>query len=424
MPNRIYLFFIGTYFAQGMVGLAYVPIAFLLKESLGLSAAESAVFIAWMTLPLLFKPLLGLITDAFPLGGRRRAPYLLMASAATLAGWAALAAMRGYSYWPVLGLLTLVNAGMAFCDVLCDGVMVEHGKKESKTGSYQAAQIGTLYLTIFATGVGGGYLAEHVPYRWVFALTAAFPALIFAATFLVPDKPVPAGRRQARLLWEGLSGFIRSRSFWAACLVIFLFNFSPFLGTPLFYYQSDTLGFSKVFIGVLASVGGAAGALGAGVFWKLLKRRMNVLGKPVRLDTGTLIKISVLAGAPLTLLYLGYRGGSSALLLTAFFGVVGVIMRLSLMDVLARACPRHGEATAFALFMAVFNLAAWASNTIGAKLYDALSGGPMGPHGTLAVLICAGSLCTLSCWPLLRWIPQSSADPSAPPASRPEARAR
>jgi MFS family permease len=393
MLDRVYLFFIATYFAQGMIGIAYQPVAHLLKDTLGLTAAQSATFIAWMTLPLLAKPLLGIITDAFPLLNRRRTPYLLLASAATSAGWAALACTGSYSYWPVLVLLTIVNVGMAFSDVLCDGVMVEFGKARAKTGPYQAAQLGTLYLTLLATGAGGGWLAAHASYRWVFALTAVFPLFIFLSTFAVPEKPAAEADAGVRQLWQHMASFLASRSFWAAALVILLFNFSPFLGTAQFYYQEDALGFSRVFIGALTSVGGIAGALGAAAFWGLCGRG---------LDTSKLIRWSVLAGGPLTLLYLFYRGPAVAIALTAFFGLVGVVMRLSLMDLLAQACPKHGEATGFALFMSVFNLAAWASNTLGARVYDA---GASRPHGAMAVLIVLGALSTVACWPLLRFIP-------------------
>ncbi|MFH1724237.1 MAG: MFS transporter [Elusimicrobiota bacterium] len=402
MKDRIYFFFIATYFAQGMVGIAYEPIAYLLKDDLGLSAAESGVFVAWMTLPFLFRPLMGVVSDALPLGGRRRVPYLLIFSAATTAGWAGLAAMRAYAYWPVLALLALVNTGIAFADVLCDGVMVEHGKRLAKTGAYQAAQIGTLYFTLFATGVGGGWLAQHASYRMIFALTAVFPLAIFATTFVVPETPAAAAGRQARLLWRGMRGLLSTRAFWAACLILLLFSFNPFQGTAFFYYQTDALGFSKLLIGTLTSVEGLAGVAGAALFWRYYDKRVNIGTRSVLLDTATLVRWSVLLSAPLTLLYWAYRGPASALALTSFFGVVGVAMRLSLMDLVARACPEHGEATAFALFMSVFNLAAWSSNTAGARAYETLAAGSAGAHGTMAILIAVGALAKIACWPLLR----------------------
>ncbi|HBL17731.1 MAG: hypothetical protein A2X36_13245 [Elusimicrobia bacterium GWA2_69_24] len=405
MKDRTYIFFIATYFAQGMIGIAYVPISYLLKDGLGLSASQSAAFIVWMTLPFLLKPLLGTITDGLPLAGRRRVPYLLVSALATSAGWLALAALPGYSYLPTLLLLTAVNVGIAFADVLCDGVMVERGKRFDKTGAYQAAQIGTLYATILATGAGGGWLAEHASYRTVFALTAAFPLLIFASTFTVQEAPSAPTARQARLLLDGLKGILTSRPFWASCLLVLLFSFNPFQGTAFFYYQTDALGFSKVLVGSLASIGGAAGAAGAVLFWKFYNRDAAVRGRAVRLDTPTLIRWSIAANVPLTLLYWGYRGAVSAVLLTAVLGIANVAMRLSLMDLAAKACPEHGEATTFALYMSVFNLAAWSSNLLGARLYDLLHGGALGPHGAMALLISLSAVCTAACWPLLRWIP-------------------
>jgi predicted MFS family arabinose efflux permease len=75
------------------------------------------------------------------------------------------------------------------------------------------------------------------------------------------------------------------------------------------------------------------------------------------------------------------------------------------MDLAAKACPEHGEATTFALYMSVFNLAAWSSNLLGARLYDLLHAGALGPHGAMALLISLSAVCTAACWPLLRWIP-------------------
>ncbi len=49
--DRIYLFFAINYFAQGMGGLAYEPVSYYLKDSLGLGPAQAAAFVAWMTLP-------------------------------------------------------------------------------------------------------------------------------------------------------------------------------------------------------------------------------------------------------------------------------------------------------------------------------------------------------------------------------------
>ena len=396
--NRLYLFFTATYFAQGMVGIAYEPIFYLLKDKLRLTPSESAIFAAVMSAPFLLKPVLGLLSDAFPILRKRRVPYLLGSSLITFFCWAAMAGLNDYSYAPSLFLLTAVNVGICFADVLCDGVMVENGKERGETGRFQAAQIGTLYLTLLATGLGGGWIAQTLSYREIFAITSLFPLIIFGAALLLRDAPVPPASYAQKSVFIGLGGLLTSARFWTTSLIILLFNFSPFKGTAWFYFQTDHLGFSKILIGTLTSISGIAGVLGAAVFWKYYDRNITIGGKTLRVDTFFLVRTSVIAGIPLTLLFTAYQGTATALIITAVTGFFGVVMHLSLMDLSAKVCPKYAEATAFAVFMSVFNLSAWTSNTLGAHAYESLAG-IRGANQSMIILIllatCAVAACAL-----------------------------
>ncbi|MDE2291145.1 MAG: MFS transporter [Elusimicrobia bacterium] len=401
--DRLYVFFIAVYLAEGLVGVAYEPISYLLKDVLGLGAAQAAAFVAWMTLPFLFKPVLGVVTDALPLGGRRRVPWLFFASAATCAAWGALAALPSYRYGPTLALLVSVNVGIVFCDVLCDAVMVQRGKEKDKTGLYQAVQIGTLYGAALATGLGGGWLAQHASYRVIFGLTALMPALVGLGTWFVPEALEEPGA--AKRAAGGVAALLKDPRAWALAAVIFLVDFMPFEGTAFFYFQSEGLHFSKMLIGLLNTVDGVSGLVGAALFWRFYNRTVTVGGKPRRLDPQRLVRVAAVATIPMTLAYMAYRGPATAVVLTFLVGTGGVAARLSLMDLAARTCPKHLEAAAFALFMSVFNLSAWASNTLGAAAYGRLS-----PHGALdamAVLVAVSAACSALALPLLRYIPPS-----------------
>jgi hypothetical protein len=71
--RRLVLVFNIVYFAQGMWYLPNLSITFLLKETLILSAAQTATFFAITVIPWLIKPIYGLISDFVPLFGQRRA---------------------------------------------------------------------------------------------------------------------------------------------------------------------------------------------------------------------------------------------------------------------------------------------------------------------------------------------------------------
>jgi hypothetical protein len=65
---------------------------------------------------------------------------------------------------------------------------------------------------------------------------------------------------------------VGSPPLWTAAGFIFLWNFSPSFGTPLEYYEVDTLGFSKIFLGILYSLGSAGAIVGAAIFSRLSGR--------------------------------------------------------------------------------------------------------------------------------------------------------
>jgi MFS family permease len=391
--RRLYYFFAVTYFAEGMAGLAYEPVDYLLKDVLHLGAGQAALFITWMTLPLTIKPLFGLLTDLLPWAGKRRKPHMIGVTLLTSVGWGLLAYMRGYRYGPALAILILINVGFVLSDIVCDGVMVERGKESGKTGPYQAVQIGTLYATLILTGLGGGWLAAHASYKTIFLLAAIFPLTAAASAIWIDEPEVGSVPETAARGWVGIKKLIRDPRAWAVAAAIFLWDFCPFLGTAQFYYQSVALKMSPEFIGLLSTVGGFAGVAGAALYAKYSSEAGG---------TQRVARWSVSVGGALTLLYVFYVGPWSIMALTVLFNLTGVVFRLAWMDLAARACPEGAEATAFAAFMAVFNIAASASNGVGGAFYEKLNVSH-GPYAAMVILSLIGTACTFACWPLLKF---------------------
>ncbi|MHB2025821.1 MAG: MFS transporter [Elusimicrobiota bacterium] len=398
-PRRLFVFFIATYVAQGFSGIAYEPVSYLLKNNLGLSAGQSAIFIWWMTFPFLIKPLFGILSDLISIGSGSRRSHIMAASSLAAAAWMVLSAQSRFRYAPVLGLLMLVNVGMCSSDVVCEAVMVEQGQAVKMTGVYQAIKIGALYAALVATGIGGGWLYAHLSLRKIFALTAIFPALIFASSFYCAEKKTAVARARV----SALKPLLSDKAFWTLALIIFLWSFYPFLGTAQFYYQSETLKLGPVFIGSLVTISGIFGFLAAIVYGRTAGEKSDVERR---------VKAAVILGCPLSMLYAFYIGPISAVCITVVWGFVGVFFRLTLMDLAARLCPPFAEATGFAIYMTAFNLAETCSNTLGGKLYDILHPA----YAAVLILSAIGSLCTMACWWLLpglnlkkRLRPQSSA---------------
>ena len=148
---------------------------------------------------------------------------------------------------------------------------------------------------------------------------------------------------------------------------IFFWTFSPSFGPAMLYYQTDVLHFSQQFIGHLAAIAAVAGVAGAFIYAPL-SRRMPLT---------RLINFSIGVGVIGTLAYLVYRGPVSALVIDVVFGCVGMVTQLAFLDLAAKSCPRHIEATFFALLMSVYNGGAQISQNIGGRLYDSFGFTPL-----------------------------------------------
>lgn len=384
--RRLTLLFAIVYFAQGMIYLPDQVVAIVFKER-GLSAGQLATFTWITTVPWFIKPVYGLLSDFVPLFGTRRRSYFMINAGLAAAAALAVSFMPGASYWTLTTLITLLWLGVGFTDVLTDALMVETGKPLGLTGVFQSVQWGALGAASVLVGVLGGYLAERRALAGVFALVACFPMVsLLMAVFAVRERPARPDLEGLRETGRAVRRALGSRELWLVAGFIFFFSFSPSFGPAFFYYETDTLGFSQQFIGTLTSLGAAASILGALVYAPLSRR----------FSLKRIIIWSIGASVVGTLAYLAYRDKPSAVVITLVFGAVGMTTQLAFMDLAAKACPRHVEATFFALLMSVYNVAMRSSEWTGAHLYDLVG---------YTSLVLISTLFTAAVWLLVPLVP-------------------
>ena len=361
------MLFAVVYFAQGMWYLPVQTMTVVLKER-GLSSSGVADFFLLSTIPWVIKPVYGLLSDFVPLFGRRRQSYFLVASGiASVAGLAA-ALTADHGYWRLALLYTAMGLGLAFCDVLADAIMVETGKPRGLTGAFQSVQWAAISVATLAVGVLGGYLAHVRSLRGAFVLAAAFPLVSFAMVLAFLREPRSRiDGAAARETFGAIRAAAGRRDLWIVAGFIFFADFNPLFGPAFLYFQIDVLRFDQRFIGVLASASALGSIAGAAIYAPLSRR------VPAR----RLLVSTIGGGALGTLAYVFYRGPASALAIDALYGVLGMLLQLSLLDLAAKACPKRAEGTFFALLMSVYNGSTQLSTNAGGRLYDALGFTPL-----------------------------------------------
>ena len=365
--KRLAVLFGIVYFAQGMWYLPNQTITISLKDG-GLSAGQVATFFAITTVPWLIKPVYGLLSDFVPLFGYHRKSYLLLTSATAAAAGLFLGVTGDHSYWRMAAFFTLMALGLAFTDVLVDALMVENGKPMGLTGAFQSVQWGAITTASILVGELGGYLAEHRRLHAAFFLAACFPLVsLLMSAFFVREAPAREGTKEFWTTWAAIRDALREREIWVVGGFILFWTFSPSFGPAFLYYQTDVLHFSQQFIGHLGALAAVAGVVGAFLYAPLSRR----------VPFTRLINISIGVAVAGTLAYLVYRDVWSALAIDIAFGCIGMITQLAFLDLAAKSCPRHIEATFFAILMSLYNGGAQLSQNIGARLYDSLGYTPL-----------------------------------------------
>jgi MFS family permease len=360
--QRLALLFGVVYFAQGMWYLPNQAITIVLKNG-GLSAGAVANFFAVATAPWLVKPLYGLVSDFFPLFGRRRKSYFLLTTALAGVTGGVLALTESHEYWTLLLLFTTMGFGLAFTDVLTDATMIENGRRLGLTGAFQSVQWAAIYTSSVLVGEIGGRLAATQNLSVAFGLAATFPLLSLTMAATVLHEPRAAADRAAVMQrLQAVREALASRAVWVVAGFIFFFVFSPSFGPGFLFYQTDRLGFSQHFIGRLAALQALGSVIGA-ITYAPLSRRW-----PLRRS----IVVSIGLSTASALTYLLYRGPVSAVVIDTVYGWVYMITTLAFLELAAKTCPPHVEGTFFALLMSVYNAGMTGSQWVGGHLYDYL----------------------------------------------------
>jgi predicted MFS family arabinose efflux permease len=136
---------------------------------------------------------------------------------------------------------------------------------------------------------------------------------------------------------------------------------APGLQTAMLYYQTDVLRFDPRFIGLLQTLQGAAGILGAATYAYLCRR----------LTLKVSLVVGIVLNAASGLLYLRYDSAVAAAIIDTTAAYLTVLATMPLYDLAARATPPGLESFGFSLMMSIRNVAIFAiSDYTGSYLYD------------------------------------------------------
>ena len=350
----IYALSASVYFGQGIENLPYLPFFFYMKEQLHLDESRIMFLLAWITVAWLIKPLLGYLIDSSKYSKKIWIIGSLIGSLlfATIIGM--------IQYLPLVWLIifmAIASSNTAIRDVAVDGVMCVEGKKASITGRIQSLQWGFLTVATVLTGLLGGYLAEHWNYQVGYLIL--IPIYLIIIAIVTQYKPSKSFTKTTHNLRQTLKALFTDKRLMLVCLFLFLYKFSPAIGTPITFILKDKFHWSKQFIGMTETLYAGFGILGAWLYFHYSKR-LNLI---------KWLTASVFISAVLILCYLVFTP-VTAIIYRTLFSIVEMFIYLLVLDFMAQNTKSGLESTSFALLCSVSNLSNTANGFIGSWLFS------------------------------------------------------
>jgi MFS family permease len=373
--NFLYLLAALAHFSQGISGLVSQPLYYFLRETRHLSVSRIMYLTSITTIPWMLKPVYGFLSDLWPINSYHRKPYIIISALIC----STMAFAIGFSPTLTLPLLIvflfIFSIGQAGDNVAINGFVVEHGNKTNTIGKLQSLQWGSLAVAEVLTGAVGGWLSTKYSYHVSYVLIAIFPATIaVAALFLKEEKAIIKASKLTGI--KEFFSSLKNKQLLLASLFLFLFWFSPSIGTPLMDRMRN-IGLSKIFIGWIGTIGSIFSIIGAAIYFRV----------STKIDMKRWLYYSVIFSTIATFAYL-YTTKESLLVYDVIFSISGQFVQLLMLGLMSRTCPKGVEATTFALLTSVVNFGGSMSNIVGGKLF-----GMFGYDGLVIISGIATFLC-------------------------------
>ncbi|HEY2707637.1 MAG TPA: MFS transporter [Caulobacteraceae bacterium] len=340
--------------------LGRLPLQNLLKNALHEGRSATAAFFLLTGLPWYFKPLAGILTDAFPIFGSRRKVYLLAGASLGVAAWM-LIWITPRAYQPLLWVITLNSTCIMLASTAVGAVLVETAHATNGSGRLTALRYLVQYSCSIAAAIAGGYLAT-IDFKWTAASCAAAVFLIIpVAAVLLREKRVSPNAAE---VLEGAAHQFRqlvtAGSMWAAGGLIALFYIAPGMTTALFFKQQTELHMlppAQGFLTMITAASAIAGTLTYAVACRYIRLRYLLM---ICLGTATLT----------TMGYLFYSSVLNAQIIEVIHGFGAAIATLALVDLATRATPRGSEGLGYALMISITNITRFGTDFLGSLLLD------------------------------------------------------
>lgn len=370
-------------------GLIYIPISFILKNKLHLSAHEVADFRLLAGLPLYFAVVFGLARDALNPFGMKDRGFLLVFGLIGAAVYL-LFAFLPLNYTTLVVSFILLTVSYLLIASAMRGLASVIGQQHLISGQVSTVWTVVTLLPSFTAALLGGALSQQLEgenavraARIVFLIGSTIMVAIAAFSTVKPKSVFDKLHHEREWQisgWADLNRLLKHWPIYPALLISLLWYFMPGAGTPLQYYFQNTLHGTDAQWGqwnAIADASNIPALLAFGYLCRKVALRKLLLW-------GTII------GIPQVVPLLFMHSVTGGLFAAVPFGLMSAIATVAYLDLIIRSCPKGMQGTVLMAFYCLENIASRFGDVLGTRLYDYWGGFPIcvvSTAGTTALIL-------------------------------------
>ncbi|KAF8380832.1 hypothetical protein HHK36_028326 [Tetracentron sinense] len=386
------------FWVQGFRCFPWMAVNFFLKDGLSVPPSTLQLLQNSANLPMVGKPLYGVVSDAIYIRGQHRIPYIAIGVLLQAVSWLAIALLppSNISLISITLFLLLGNLGASIVEVAHDALVAETGK-QSYSGELQS-------FVWMATSIGGvlgnllgGFTVDHFSPQLMFLAFGLLLLIQFFITIPIRETSLNLpksssssgiGKQLSRLAFALRKPEIGYSILWFSMSYAVI----PVLTGTMFFYQTQHLKLDSVVLGLSKVFGQAAMLL-----WSVIYNRKLKSVPPRKLIAAVQATMAVFMVSDVLFVNQIYRkmGLPDSVYVVIFSGLLEVLFFFKVLPfsvLMAQLCPPGCEGSLMAFLMSAIALAFIVGGYLGVALasYVGVSGQDFSglPRGILIQAAC------------------------------------
>ncbi|XVE62357.1 hypothetical protein DITRI_Ditri06bG0111800 [Diplodiscus trichospermus] len=391
------------YWVQGFRCFPWMAVNFFLKDSVKVDSSTLQILQNSVNLPMVGKPLYGVVSDAVYISGQHRLPYIAIGAFLQAVSWLTivLLSQSNISILTMSVYLLLNNLGASIAEVANDAIVAEMGKSKIS----QSASSGELQSFVWmASSVGGvlgnllgGIAIDRFSAQSMFFFFGLLLVLQFFLTISVAEHSLnlpksPSNVGINKQFSELLAALRKPEIAYSIAWFGASYAIIPVLTGTMFFYQTQYLKIDASVLGISKVFGQAVTLL-----WGVIYNRHLKSVRPRKLIVAIQVTMAVFMISDVLFVKGIYRqmGVPDSVYVVVFSGVLEVLFFFKILPfsiLIAQLCPPGCEGSLMAFVMSAVALAFMVSGYLGVALasYVGVTGNDFSgfPLGLLIQAVC------------------------------------